>query len=270
MIRYKFTRAENAFYTLFDRRMKASKPNEFNDVFEFCPKSDPRSCFQHTLNQLRGIPVAVQELYDSECREGYTQTLEYFQKYDLEKKWADHFKHDALSTWDLKAREEGSKYVAVICLSRSCRMYLQWSYYADCHRGCAIGVDVEHPCFGKARINEEVTYVKDRPTYFWGLDKEANLKQIAALTKSKSEVWKHEREHRLAYPLKDLTCLGAHYFVDLDPQAVRRVVYGSQIDPDQKRRIEKVLQHRDFAHVFRYVIEPDPQKYSLRQIRLSS
>ncbi len=202
MIRYKFTKAEYAFTTLSERRLKATKPNEFNDVFEFCPVSDSGSYLRHSHQKLLLNPEWIRKLYDAECGEGYERSYEHFRDHDLDNRLEAHFAPTDLSGWDLTVRNDASNYVAVICLSRNCRMYLQWSYYADCHRGCAIGVDVHHKCFERARLNEPVTYTTERPKYFWDLDKEARLNQLRAISKTKSEVWKHEREHRLAYRWK--------------------------------------------------------------------
>lgn len=271
MIRYKFTKAEYAFLMLFDRRLKASRPNEFNDVFEFCPVSDPESVKRHALNAVLSDPNQTRDFYQREVeKDGYDKSYEHFNKYDLPKRMAVAFdrKKSKLSDWDLRVPHDASEYVAVICLSRHPCLYLQWSYYADCHRGCAIGIEVFNDCFGKARLNEEVTYVKDRPKFVWGLDKEARLNQLREITKAKSDIWKHEHEHRLAFPIEDLIQQGGHCFVSLNPQAVRRVFYGAQMNQSYKCRIETVLRHTDFSHVVRYQVERDAKRFLLRFKRL--
>src|SRR5207247_1456145 len=110
-----------------------------------------------------------------------------------------------------------------------------------------IGVNVRHECFGRARINEKVSYDQYRPERKWdrqGFEKLHELKKIC-LTKSKD--WAYEREHRIAIPIEKLENRNGRYFVSLHPQAVRRVMYGEQIDPEFFHRIECLLRHSDFS-----------------------
>jgi hypothetical protein len=77
---------------------------------------------------------------------------------------------------------------------------------------------------------------------------------------SESIVWQ--------FPVEDLEQHGAHCFVALHPQAVRRVVYGEQMDSEFRRRIDELLGHLDYRHVRRYEVRRDARTYSLRLVRL--
>jgi hypothetical protein len=125
-----------------------------------------------------------------------------------------------------------------------------------------------HPCFkgAGARLNDVVNYVKERPSYVWDLEfsnKQAHLEQLYTISKTKSDVWEYEQEHRLAFPLTELEPHGGHYFAPIHPQAVRCVSYGEFIDEVFKDRIERILRHPDFSHVDFFQVQRDPHSYSL-------
>jgi hypothetical protein len=274
MICYKFTTAQYAFFTLFDRRMKASRPNEFNDIFEFCPVSDPSSLVRRTMIDC----TWARGFYEIAKKNGYSESFDYFRANDLETIASKNLDLDNLAKWDLKAREAASKYVGIICLSicspvsRRSPVSLLWSHYADSHKGCAIGVNVWHECFkhAGARLNDKVNYIRERPGYFWDLevhDKPKHLRQLYEISKTKSDVWAYEREYRLAFPITEVEQRGIHCFVPIHPQAVRRVVYGERIDVEFMGRIESILQQPDFSHVRRFQIQRDPYSYSLRLVQ---
>jgi hypothetical protein len=194
VICYKFTKAEYAFFTLYDRRMKASRPTEFNDIFEFCPVSEPHSL----VRTIQADPGTVQHLYEVEVENGYTKSFEFFKANDVERKLSDHLPLLDLAKKDLDSRAEASKYIAVVCLCRCSLVHLLWSHYADSHKGCAIGVDVRHKSFERARVNERVHYSKRRPERAWDRQGASRLEDIKRITQTKSEVWAYEREYRLA------------------------------------------------------------------------
>lgn len=272
MICYKFTTAQYAFWTLFDKRIKASRPNEFNDPFEFCPVSEPNS----VVRWMKYDPQKVQGLYEIASKDGYENSFDEFKANDFERIATEKF-HLALphlEKWDRDAREKASEYVGIICLSRhspeSSFSYPLWSHYADFHKGCAIGIDVQHKCFERARLNDDVSYVKERPSYVWDLEfsnKQAHLDQLYKISKTKSDAWEYEREYRLAFPLKELELHGGHYLVPIHPQAVRCVIYGEFIDEVFKNRIEHILKHPDFSNVDRLQVQRDSHSYSLVRAR---
>ena len=264
MICYKFTKAEYAFVTLFDRRLKVSRPTEFNDIFEFCPVSEPYSLVRTVLAD----PTKVRHLYQVEVEKGYTKSFDYFKANDIGSKLVAHLPLVDLAKKDLDARVEASKYIGVVCLCRCSLVYLLWSHYADSHKGCAIGVDVWNTSFGRARVNERVHYATQRPERAWDHQGGSLWEELKKITRTKSKVWAYEREYRLAFPIEELERHGDHCFVALHPQAVRRVVYGEQMDSAFRRRIDELLGHPDYRHVCRYIVKRDARTYSLRLLRL--
>lgn len=244
--------------------MKASRPTEFNDIFEFCPVSEPHSLVRTVLAD----PVKVRQLFQIEVEEGYTKSFDCFKAIDLEPKLIAHLPLDDLGKKDLDARAEASKYIRVICLCRCSLAYLMWSHYADSNKGCAIGVDVRHKSFERARLNERVNYATQRPERAW--DRQGTLlwEEMKRLTRTKSKVWAYEREYRLAFPVEELEQHGNHCFVALHPQAVRRIIYGDQMDSEFRRRIEQLLGSPDYHHVRRYEVKRDSRTYSLRLFRI--
>lgn len=266
MVCYKFTSAQNGFLTLFDRRLKASRPNEFNDTFEYCPASDPQSL----VRKIVADPTEVRKAYEREVTlAGYPGSLQDFVARDFPQILKSLMPQTCLTQKDLSARDDASKYMGVVCLSRCCLVYLLWSHYADSHRGCALGIDVRHNCFCRARLNGNVVYANQRPVWDWCAEGEAFNRKMIDTIRTKSDVWAYEREYRLSFAIEELQIEGLHYFVLLHPQAVRRVIYGERINPEFHRRVESVLRHPDFAHVRRFRVKRHPRKYSLLLERLT-
>lgn len=245
-------------------RSRTSSPAKGGGVHQRCTGRQPNSLVRKALND-RSV---VQRLYRLEVGEGYGESMDYFRANDLERKLRQHLDMVDSSSKDLDARSEASKYIAVICLCRSSLVYLLWSHYADSHRGCAIGVDVWHKSFARARLNERVQYSKKRPTREVDREGAAFFEELKKLTRTKSHVWSYEREYRLAFPIEELEHDKEHCFVALHPQAVRRVIYGDQLDSEWKGRIDGLLSCSDYRHVRLYEVKRDPKDYLLRLSRL--
>lgn len=161
MVCYKFMRAEIANLTLTSLRLKASRPNELNDPFECCPASDRLSI----VRKARSDPAKVGCLYQVERDNGFPGSLQDFISEGglLDQRLIHHLPHGLLASKDLAAREDASKHLGVVCLSRCSLVQLLWSHYADSHRGCALGVEVFHPCFRQARVSDRVLYSREQP-----------------------------------------------------------------------------------------------------------
>jgi hypothetical protein len=245
--------------------MKAGRPNEFNDTFEFCPASDPDSLVRNIMSDQE----QVRQFYQRDVKSGaYAGTVQDFRANALPKILPPLVQVSCLGKKDLSARDDASNYVGVICLSRCSLGYLLWSHYADSHRGCAIGVNVWHECLSRALFNGRVVYAEERPTWDWCADDQGFKNQMIESVRTKSDVWDYEREYRLAFPLTELQQHGGRFFVTLHPQAVRRVIFGEQMEPEFMDRIESLLRSPDFAHVGRFQAQRDSRTYSLCLSRL--
>jgi hypothetical protein len=112
----------------------------------------------------------------------------------------------------------------VLCFSEDKTDVLQWSHYADRHRGICLGFDVS----GSQGKFGQVQYVTERLPWPDKLDIAFSWKLLT----TKSKAWEYEREWRVFLELRDgiwSECAGRMlYFADFGPElALRDVILGA-------------------------------------------
>ena len=128
-----------------------------------------------------------------------------------------------------------AKYGGLLCFSRNWKNPVQWSHYADRHRGLCLGFDVT------AEL-APVTYVPRRlkpdleAMRAAGAAAQAHMLQMLT---TKFSHWRYENEYRLFVRLKTKDKKTGHYFFRFsDRVALREVIVGtnSTITRDELRR----------------------------------
>jgi hypothetical protein len=92
----------------------------------------------------------------------------------------------------------------LLCFSESWSNPVQWSHYADSHRGICLGFEVP------ARLLRKVTYQDERLAYNGKLD-EAQMLEVLS---TKFSHWAYEQEHRLFLSLDPGEAENGLYFAD--------------------------------------------------------
>ena len=125
--------------------------------------------------------------------------------------------------YDLWRAESGDKF-GLLCFTEQWNDILQWSHYADRHRGVCLGFDVtgEPGKFGKVDYVTEKFQTPQRPdqNYMW------------RCISTKFACWKYEREWRVFITLNDGVwneCAGRNlYFADFGSELrIRHVILGA-------------------------------------------
>lgn len=118
-------------------------------------------------------------------------------------------------------RGESSAHFGVLCFSERWNDILQWSHYADRHRGICLGFDVEGAPskFGKVR------YVPDKDPRPENPDQAFVWRSLT----TKFEAWEYEREWRVFTTLEDRKwsdCAGRElYFAEFGNELVLKEVF---------------------------------------------
>jgi len=114
----------------------------------------------------------------------------------------------------------------MLCFSRDWHNPVQWSHYAEQHRGLCLGFDVPDA------LLTEVTYLAKRPlpdmATLAGTGPPAQAEMIKVLA-TKFSHWRYENEVRVYINLTDP--IGPLYFADFGPNlALREVIIGARCD----------------------------------------
>jgi len=136
----------------------------------------------------------------------------------------DPFEFFFLETSDRNFRESikagkksAAKQFGVICFSANWKNPVQWSHYANRHKGICLGFDVPIDCL------EKVTYVNERVHH----NGELNISDVMELMKTKYIDWKYEEEYRAFIELKEDEN-GIYYSDFSDNLKLKRVVVGAE------------------------------------------
>ena len=117
---FKYVTTERALHILNDRSIRFTQPAAFNDPFEFHPTLN--------LGKIKAKYLALDHVQEL-IRSGKDRRSVMRGFPDFTRGFATIFVRD-LET------------VCALCLSRRCDIPLQWSHYADQHRGVAIGLRI--------------------------------------------------------------------------------------------------------------------------------
>ena len=273
MILYKYS-SESGIEILNSLRLKVAPPIEFNDPFEFTP----RSFNALTRSRLLGMIAEDREHFrpayiNWEKLEGRGKSFETFIQHLRtmpRKDYSTIFKESrkALVESDLKEVAKASEDIVILCLSATCTSVPMWSHYAKDHSGLAIGFDSEDPCFGVGsrllRLKYRPHRVTLRPLEFTTEDYKLNQQIAMASTKSKD--WKHEEEYRFLYP-KEGVLQGNDprlpYSISIWPSTVKSVILGCKVTSEFEAKIQQMLGMKRFSHVELLRAKRHPTKFKL-------
>lgn len=144
---------------------------------------------------------------------------------------SDAIKREAIRR--LKAQQSAD--TGVLCFSRSWRNPVQWSHYADHHRGLCLGFDVADRLLG------EVRYTDRRIDIDWILaaasDEEGNRRMREALV-TKFRHWRYEKEMRIFVRIAPETEIEGLYFADFSNDLIlSEIIVGAHSDVSRAQLI---------------------------------
>jgi hypothetical protein len=238
--------------------LKVTPPNQFNDSFEFTPKtyvSDPVSFSMPFLED----EAFVKEFYP---RCGYPGTEQEFKELAKvnPRKLIDrligfddgHFEDEKRILDDL------SKKVGVLCMSAARDSILMWGHYCDKSLGIVVGFDRSCAIFKQGTMLKPVEYVKQRPRLdlCWAENSAEREYFRDAITFHKSDAWRYETEFRKVFVLaspqmeeKPLADGTPGYFLKFPPEAIVSATLGPRVSVECETDVKNVLQRPHFSHV---------------------
>lgn len=126
------------------------------------------------------------------------------------------------------AKKQLSKSKGVLCFSKTWTNPVQWSHYANNHKGICLGFDVPEENLYK------VNYVKERLSHNGEIDKSFMIKSLT----TKFNHWSYEEEYRAFLPLDEEED-GMYYTDFSDNLKLKQVIIGahSEITCSQIRAV---------------------------------
>lgn len=126
----------------------------------------------------------------------------------------------------LKTKEEMAARAGLLCFSRNWRNPVQWSHYADHHRGLCLGFEVPDDAVS------EVVYSRKRLAVDQAeIDGPNGLEIMGSVIRTKFSHWRYENEIRIYVSLRDRDPNCSLWFRDFDDKfALREVIVGADSD----------------------------------------
>jgi hypothetical protein len=191
MLLYKYRSLDTASVEFTSKIISAqevyfSRPDAFNDPFEFRPKLSLQATKAEFATYLDGLYKRKQPWMNRQQRKDSIAAV-------LKDKSRNHQSVEAASLLS-DAMAKITKFCGVYCLSEDPANILMWSHYADCHRGICLGFDGANtnPFFGRA---QKVTYQESYPVANIIKDEPGTYQDKVVLTKA--SFWAYEREWRI-------------------------------------------------------------------------
>jgi hypothetical protein len=129
-----------------------------------------------------------------------------------------------------------NEYMGLVCFSETRRNPVQWSHYADRHRGICLGFDVAASA-GMRKVRYVERRIAPNIPAMQSESPAATAHMLDLLT-LKFKHWEYEQEHRLFVQLEEQDADTGHYFFDFGeagPVKLREVIVGvsSAVSPEQ-------------------------------------
>lgn len=265
MIFYKYT-GDWGLKILEELRLKIAPPNEFNDPFELTPRSKFKITINDMIEKSKSEPEHFRAVFENLKCDGYSGSFEQFIRDFPEmvhQMGFSRFKKlmiSELAKKDMRSLDEASKKFGILCVSKTHNSIPMWSYYANHHRGIAIGLDCSQ--IGKALPGPHFWKVKYR-TARRGVNPWLNpsnpewLKQVLDTIFIKSREWGHEQEYRRVFQLAELIHAppddkgNRHYFLDINGSNIRTIIFGCRVNQAIEDGIRSEFERRPktFGHI---------------------
>lgn len=136
-------------------------------------------------------------------------------------------------------RRDLIKKFGLLCFTSTWEEPLLWSYYADKHKGVAIGFEILQDEVMKMDYSDNPKRQKIELTG----DADHDERSLFDLARLKCGAWRHEDEYRIWVTLKSCRREGSHYFLLFrDRLKVREIILGCKFDyANEKERIVNLV-----------------------------
>jgi hypothetical protein len=243
---------DNSHNLLFRRQLFFSSYARFNDPF------DGGIPFQYRPEEL--TPENIFKKYYESSKQMYPdKTDTEIHEICYEQQKIGNFENDKFQEeFQRKITDDLAKTFGIVCLCKSPENFLLWSYYAQSHKGFAIG-------FKKIELFEDtqaafahMQYQEELPML--GLFEEP-VSVFAKLIGTKSTIWEHEDEYRLSKAnFVDRT-------VTLRPDTIADITCGCKMRHEDKMKVIEYVKN-EISHATVHEMAMSKKKFELIRQRI--
>jgi len=208
---YKYVNYNDGIKLLFNRQLKFSTPDLFNDPYD-CNEN----IFKFTINEKTTRFMLQKGLYQRDTDEINLSIKKLSEKLKNENKIS--FRNSEFK----KMFDEIKRTIWVTCFSVCPNDFLMWSHYAESHKGFCIGFD---PNYFYLKYNQKifkVTYDKFKQYDFF----ENSQKAIQKWVTMKGPIWKDEHEYRLFFPKTKSNFINENGLLHFNENLIKSVSIG--------------------------------------------
>lgn len=277
---FRYLDAEAGLATLREGAFKVTRPNQFNDPFEYLFQVRAgRRLFRKSFQQLPEITTVIKTRVNALLEKaGYTKPSPSLVR-ATKLKVIEELRNEFYTNWETKVDktirnrlEMLSRTTGVACLTTEKNHPLMWSHYADGHKGMVIEIETE-TAFPQPPTIIDIKYVDEPPEYDF-LDGDLPNTPIVqkhfmdTVLGRKSTIWKYEKEQRIQFDIAILkhttTPLGEELLLfEIPKAAIKSVILGCRFPQSWISDFEKITSHYDYRLLSRYTATPSTREYKL-------
>ncbi|MRG46131.1 DUF2971 domain-containing protein [Chitinophaga sp. SYP-B3965] len=223
-ILYKFRDWDNpnSRKLLFENELYFSSYRKFNDPF------DGGIPFQYDPQELTEANIFLKYLTSAKQMHPDLPDTE-IHNMCYEQQQQGNYRNDKFQEeFQLRTSDQLAREIGIVCLCKSPEKFLLWSYYAQSHKGFAIGFHKKELYLNTEAGFQHMQYQDNLPML--GLF-EDHTSAFTKLICTKSNIWKHEDEYRL---------IKAHFVnktISLRPKTIADITCGCNMPHNTKLQI---------------------------------
>jgi len=217
-ILYKYVDFDGAEKILYNKTLKATPPDKFNDPFELLARSFTNATPDKVINYW--ITPSDESYKNIIVNESIKQEIMSF--------FNDN---EAIFEINVSLVKQVSSFFGLTCFTSKNDNILMWSHYAKSHTGVAIGFDSKllNGKFFRVKYHSERI---DIP-----LEEANKPESICNLISQKALDWKYEDEYRAVVLLNSCDKVSDSYLYSFDKKAIKEIVFGLKILPESHEKL---------------------------------
>lgn len=244
-ILHKYYRVDDRFFKVLTKNaVWFAGPFDFNDPYDCNLIIGSENTFDEILGHLNDISVRRAEALRQSGRNINQETILYSAKHWHQNpyKLKEYLKDNQLKELENKG---------IACFSKSDKILLMWSHYANSHKGACITFDIlKDPEFFAYPFNVEYPPEYPKINFIREKDIHKRYKHILAM---KSKDWQYEQEVRIVKDKRDHPTFREN--VAFNKSCLIEIKFGYKADIGDIEKTKDILTKKGYGHVKLYKAE---------------
>lgn len=244
-ILHKYYKIDDRFFdVLRNNAIWFADPLDFNDPYDCNLFIDSENTYEEILDHLNDVSIRRAKEFQRQRKIINQETILYSAKhwYENPNKLKDYLKDNQLNEIERKG---------IACFSKSDKILLMWSHYANSHKGSCITFDIlKDADFFAYPFNVEYPPEYPKINFIREKDIHRRYKHVLAM---KSKDWEYEQEVRIVKDKRDHPIFRGN--VPFNKPCLREIKFGYKADVSDIKRTKHILTREGYGHVKLYKAE---------------